>query len=218
MKENQNGSVMRKLLYGGSVALLLPVGFCLAGILGSAHDFSGRTWNTGGEICMPCHTPHSGSLTLGAPLWNHEVTAATFTPYSSPTLNATVPEPSDSSKACLSCHDGTVAIDSFGGNVGTEFNTGRRNLGTDLSNDHPVSFVFNTALATDDGELFDPSVTTIPSLPGSPTIDEALLLGGKVECASCHDVHANKGDAGDNHAMLVIDNAASALCLTCHDK
>ena len=202
-----------------SGAAFLPAGMVYSGIIGLPHDFSSETWNTGGEICMPCHTPHNGSVTLGTPLWDHEVTAAAFVPYSSGTMDATVPEPSDSSKACLSCHDGTVAVDSFGGNTGgQEFLTGRFSLGTDLSNDHPVSFTYDTALAIADGELFDPSAATIPSLPNSPTIDAGLLIDGKLECASCHDVHANKGFAELSNAMLIINNEASGLCLTCHNK
>ena len=134
-------------------------------------------------------------------------------------MDATIPEPSDSSKACLSCHDGTVAVDSFGGNTGgTEFLTGRFTLGSDLGNDHPVSFTYDTTLAGADGELWDPSVQTIPSLPGNPTITAGVLIDGKLECASCHDVHANKGFAELSNSMLIINNAASGLCLTCHDK
>ena len=28
------------------------------GITNSAHDFSNKGWNSAGEICQPCHTPH----------------------------------------------------------------------------------------------------------------------------------------------------------------
>ncbi len=179
-------------------------------IAGSAHDFSGEAWNGSGEICLPCHTPHNALSTL-VPLWNHDTSASTFTLYSSVTLDATVGQPSAASLACLSCHDGTVALDSFGGNTGNVFIGGGDNLGTDLSNDHPVSFTYDAALATLDGGLHDPS--TVNSGLGG-TIDADLLLGAKMECASCHDVHNSSGLAG----LLRIDNAASALCLTCHDK
>jgi predicted CXXCH cytochrome family protein len=180
-------------------------------IVGSDHDFSGEAWNGSGEICLPCHTPHNALSTL-VPLWNHATSGATFTLYSSVTLDATVGQPSAASLACLSCHDGTVALDSFGGNTGTTFiGGGGHNLGTDLSNDHPVSFTYDAALATTDGGLHDPS--TVNSGLGG-TIDADLLLGSKMECASCHDVH----NAAGLNGLLRIDNAASALCLTCHDK
>ncbi len=181
-------------------------------ISGSDHDFSGETWNTTGEICVVCHTPHVQDYT-GAPepLWNHEVTTATFTLYSSTTLDATVGQPDGYSKLCLSCHDGTVAVDNFGGNTGGgEFVTGDHLIGTDLTNDHPVSFTYDATLATDDGGLFDPT-TTSSGLGGS--INDDMLFGGKLQCASCHNPHDDT-----NAAFLVKSNSGSALCLTCHNK
>ncbi len=182
-------------------------------IVGSAHDFSGETWNPSGEICIVCHTPHKADNSVtDAPLWNHEVTTATFTPYSSSTLDATVGQPDGVSKLCLSCHDGTVAIDNFGGKTnGTEFVQGDDLIGTDLSNDHPVSFTYDAALATADGGLYDPT-TTNSGLGG--TIDEDMLISHKLECASCHDVHNGSGVGN----LLVKANGNSALCLTCHAK
>ena len=183
-------------------------------ISGTAHDLRTEP-NTGGEICIVCHTPHNADISVaGAPLWNHAVTATTFTLYSSPTFDGgPAVQPGGASKLCLSCHDGTVAIDAFGGNTGTPANTvgGLANLGTDLSNDHPISFTYDTNLATTlDGGLADPA-TANSGLGG--TIDEDLLFGGNMECASCHDVH---NDA--IQPFLRVDNAASAFCLTCHNK
>ncbi len=182
-------------------------------IVGSAHDFSGETWNPGGEICITCHTPHHANTTVAeAPLWNHDVTTATFTVYSSSTLDATVGQPNNESKLCLSCHDGSVALDNFGGATGgTNFITGDALIGTDLSNDHPVSFTYDATLATNDGGLFDPT-TTNSGLGG--TIDNDMLFTARLECASCHDVHNGSGVGN----LLVKSNAASALCLTCHNK
>lgn len=174
-------------------------------IAGSAHDFSSETWS-GGKICVVCHTPHNADATVSdAPLWNHDVTSSTFTLYSTGTLDATLGQPASSSKLCLSCHDGTVALDSFGGNTGSSTISGTTELGTDLSNDHPVSFTYNTALATSDGELEDPATNSTVS---------GLLFSGNLECASCHDVHNATGFG----KFLRINNAGSALCLTCHVK
>jgi hypothetical protein len=131
---------MRKIL-GATLGLVLVAGIAGAQITGSAHDFSGQGWGTI-EICQPCHTPHNASIALPVVLWNHEVTAATYTLYTSPTMNATTGQPDGVSRACLSCHDGTVALDSFGGATGTNFIGGDANFGTDLSNDHPVSFAY----------------------------------------------------------------------------
>jgi predicted CXXCH cytochrome family protein len=184
-------------------------------IAGSAHDFSGAGWNSTGEICVVCHTPHNADTTVSdAPLWNHETTTAAYTLYTSATFDATSGQPDGVSKLCLSCHDGTIAVDNFGGvTTGTQtmdLINPSRNVTTDLSDDHPVSMVYDAALATAPEELFDP--TTTPSGLGG-TIDDDLLFATKVECASCHDVH----DAGWP-SLLRLDNASSALCLTCHDK
>ena len=182
-------------------------------IVGSDHDFSGENWNNTGEICIVCHTPHHADVTVtDAPLWNHDVTQATFTLYSSSTLDATLGQPDGHSKLCLSCHDGTVALDNFGGqHNGTNFISGGELIGTDLSDDHPVSFVYDATLASNDGGLYDP--TTQPSGLGG-TIDQDLLFNSKLQCSSCHDVHNGSGLAN----FLRKDNSGSAFCLTCHAK
>ena len=64
--------------------------------------------STEADICIFCHAPHN--TTGVGPLWNHALSAATYTPYSSSTLKATVGQPTGASKLCLSCHDGTVAL------------------------------------------------------------------------------------------------------------
>ncbi len=178
-----------------------------AAITGSEHDFSGSGWS-GGQICLPCHTPHNADTSVAqAPLWNHDASTATYTLYSSPTLDATLKQPTGNSKLCLSCHDGTVAVDSFSGLTGNIYIDGGALIGTNLQDHHPVSFTYNAALAVKDGELADPT-TAVTSLGG--TIDTDLLFNAQVECASCHDVH----DKAGNSDLLVISEPA--LCRTCH--
>ena len=184
-----------------------------AAITGSSHDFSTSNWNFEGQICQPCHTPHDASLDIpGSPLWNRQATSATFQLYSSPTFQggSTISQPSGTSKLCLGCHDGTVALDNFGGSTGGN-NFTFLQVGTDLRTSHPVSFVYDSALATNDTALFDP--TTQNSGLGS-TIHMDLLHDGKVECTSCHNVHNESGA----EYLLVKSNAGSSLCLTCHNK
>jgi len=182
-------------------------------IQGSAHDFSDDNWNTTGQICLVCHTPHNANVTVtNAPLWNHETTTASFSTYNSATMQATTGQPDASSKLCLSCHDGTIAVDNFGTQSGgTHFMVNNTLIGTDLSDDHPLSFTYNTSLASQDGGLHDPS-TTNSGLAG--TIEEDMLIDSKVQCASCHDVHNGSGV----DKLLRKSNAGSGLCLTCHDK
>jgi len=206
---------LRRLFEAGLVAaaLLLWTATSHAAIRGSAHDFSGQTWNPSGEICLPCHAPHGANTSVAdAPLWNHAVTQATFQVYQSSTIRATdLGQPSGRSKLCLSCHDGTVALDSFGGRTGTRFISSDHNIGTNLRNDHPISFTYNDALATLDRGLFPPS-SKASGLGG--TIQTDLLYNNKLECSSCHDVHNALGLP----ELLKKANAGSALCLTCHNK
>jgi len=188
-------------------------GYCQ--ITGSAHDFSAQSWNTSSQICIVCHTPHNANTTvLNAPLWNHALsTVATYTMYSSATMNSTAGQPDGSSKLCLSCHDGTVALENFGGvTTGTNVMTGGALMGTTLNNDHPISITYDAALAAADGGLFNPT-TTQSGLGG--TITATMLIANKMQCSSCHDVHNSAGTAG---GLLLKANTASALCLTCHDK
>lgn len=212
----------------------LAVGLAAAAsIVGSKHDLrqSGGGTPTGGglvEVCVVCHTPHQTPTANGQyPLWNHEGTAtATFGVYSSPTMNATPAEIGGAamgsqsvSLLCMSCHDGTVSVLAMYNNppagaptvvplAGRIDASGRiistANIGTNLTDDHPVNFTYDTALANADGGLVDPAT--------SPTI-QRWLVGGTVQCSSCHDVHDPQYTP-----FLRADNTGSALCLTCHIK
>ncbi len=180
-------------------------------ISGSAHDFSSQSWST--EICLPCHTPHNADTTVAdAPLWNHDLTTATFTLYSSPTMNVPVNQPSGVSKLCLSCHDGTVALDSFGGNAGSTFIGSDYDLTTDLSDDHPISidWIHQTELPTSEVCL------QCHFIGGNSTFSILPFFDGKVECASCHDVH-NTNTAVDT-PLLRLPLTGSEICLHCHGK
>ncbi len=202
-------------------------------VVGSKHDLSttgGTAATNVTRVCVFCHTPHQATAANGQyPLWNHTLSStASYGTYTSPTLDATdvtdVGNPPQGNAAtsnlCLSCHDGTVSIASMY-NPPNETNpvtinaiAGRidsggliisnANVGTDLTDDHPVNFTYDTALATADGSLNDPSTT--------PAV-AALLINNKVQCTSCHEVHDPT-----NAPFLVMDNTASALCTTCHIK
>lgn len=202
-----------------AVAGLLISGLATAQIVGSEHDFSGQAWT--GEICNVCHTPHNADATVAsdaAPLWDHEVTTSTFTTYGAGyDMESTAGQPVGTSLLCLSCHDGTVALDSFGGRTPTAGTIGgNANFGTDLSNDHPIGVLYTAAEIAADGELHPLTNTyTQPVTGASLTVGGGLLNGGStVECSSCHDVHATNV----SNVLLKVDNANSALCLACHDK
>ena len=160
------------------------------------------------EICKFCHTPHNSAPLR--PLWNHANSGAVYTLYSSSTLNAIPGQPDGSSILCLACHDGTVALGNivngpavaFAGGV-TVMPSGTKNLSTDLSNDHPISFFYTPALATADGQLLNPAAITPP----------VHLENTKVQCTSCHDPHKNLYSS-----FLVTSSQTSALCLSCHNR
>lgn len=76
-------------------------------------SFMDSYFNNYGDVCVYCHTPH-GSSSLSAPLWNHTKPSGAFDVYSRPTtLSQPVTQPGPNSLTCLSCHDGTISIDSI---------------------------------------------------------------------------------------------------------
>lgn len=216
------------------------------GIEGSPHDFSTNSWNLRKGTCSTCHQAHHTDEAQIIPLWNHKTSTAAFVPYSSPTLNASVGSPDGSSLACLSCHDGTLAVNEgisgfIGGSSSGAIDPSAQ-IGPDLHVVHPISFTYDAALAAADGELEDPttykigdpktaltySTAPVPatwsgsSLTGK-TIHEALLVDGKMQCSSCHDVHKLEGSSPSSGILTKISGndaggKGSTLCRTCHIK
>ncbi|OQX15333.1 MAG: hypothetical protein BWK76_13370 [Desulfobulbaceae bacterium A2] len=209
---------MKKKLLVISLALLegLVMSSTASAVLtGSKHDFTNLQWGNS-QICLPCHAPHNNINDQGAVLWNHTLTQASYTLYSSPTYDATTTttQPSAVSKFCLSCHDGTVALDAYGSHTGTTTITGNGLLGTNLSNDHPISFDYNAALVAADTATGGGIPGLVTPASASQVVAGIPLFTGKMECASCHDVHNKHGIAG----LLNSSNTGSALCLKCHIK
>lgn len=229
---------MKHLL--GLVALLVPTVLAAIppaqGIEGTAHDLSVTGLNSvtmATRSCVFCHATHNpaGSAKL-IPDWNHTTTVAAFTMYNNTNhpgadLKGTVDsQPTGPSLACLSCHDGSVAVGSLlvapisGGNDiylsargGVSPSTGRISsgpslVGTDLSNDHPISITYQDNL--------DTGLQPAASLAGVRLYPENAT-GAKVQCASCHDVH-NYGIQGTTAPFLRVTMAGSFLCRTCHKK
>jgi len=210
------------------------------------------------QVCVFCHTPHGGDQTAGAPLWNRAISSATYTPYLSSSMDVlTSPgSPGASSKVCLSCHDGTMAIgvvgnlNGKGANIAMEGTTGgfmpdgtaaagtgyTRNLGIDLSNDHPISFTYDTALSSNDGELRSPPVvsgaTTFVGNRSFGVKPVFPLENSQMQCTTCHDPHF--WDSNPNNPPLKFLRGmrlqlaaplggfyiagSDIMCLACHDK
>ena len=165
----------------------------------------GDSRNAGVGVCIFCHTPHNARPAPG--LWNRDLPAVTYKLYQSSTLQAQVSQPNGSSRLCLSCHDGILALSNMrvapitGQVAPMPPLTGRTVLGTDLSNDHPISFVYNSALAFRAGNLADPM-----ALPQTAPLDNDRQL----QCSSCHDPHLNRP------YFLRIDQRFGADCTVCH--
>ena len=174
-------------------------------------------------VCGFCHSPHT-EAGGPAPLWNRGASAASYTMYTSPTLDMTIAgAPASISQACLTCHDGTVGFDQLingagsggytagGADQGWTFNlnavpvgdtlTGVGNLGNVLTGDHPISVTY------------DPTADTAFNTLAS--VQTALQLYGgsedQVECASCHNPHE-----ATNPTFLRA--SIDTLCTTCHIK
>ena len=207
---------------GSAVALVmlfictLPAG---AAITGSIHDFSAEGWS-GGQICYVCHTPHMGAVNVDAPLWNHTISTAVYTTYSSSTMDVPVGQPTmgSYSRMCLSCHDGSIAIDSFGGTGGARMIQDYANLGTDLSDDHPIGIQWVHQTQSNDStpcvschDLFSIGLV----VPGNELKFFGFLGNRTVECFSCHDVH---NSTVMDVKLLRKPLANSEICMHCHPK
>lgn len=184
---------------------------------------------------------------LYLPLWNHEVTTEDhFTLYQSDfgegpsasgldgagesgaddqfvdrhLLNAaeTLDQPSSVSLLCLSCHDGTIAVNAYGfepsasigGNnsfIGGSFLIGGSG---NLSNHHPIGFDYAGVRAYDD-EIVDESHRF-----GSTDVTIISVLdNGKMACYTCHDVHNSKNEG---ESLLWTSDRNNEFCCTCHLK
>ena len=210
------------------------------------------------QICIFCHTPH-GAEQIKAPLWNRKFLSTNYTTYSSSSLDASdLGQPTGTSKLCLSCHDGTMAIgavnvlngtftdrdpktqdiEMVGVGLNGEMPAGHgttsgftRNLGIDLTNDHPISFTYDSDLALRDGELRNPANVDHIATRSPGVVPEVPLENGQVQCNSCHDPHIRDKDNNVNIKFLRLNRFQQTtpgggafeadkdiICLACHDK
>lgn len=206
-----------------TAGVAIAAGFAVstrADIEGSAHDFSSSTW-AGGEICKPCHTPHDGNTEVGF-LWSRPLSTQVYTLYDGSTSSpGGVNELDQASRLCLSCHDGTIALNDFHNGGGPPvFISPDRNVAIDgnLSDDHPIGITAEYPIAGHGG-LNAPALSPsgVWGFGGDffPDVPLFEFQGEQVvSCSSCHTPHAV---AGVDH-LLRVTNAGSNLCLTCHIK
>ncbi|MCK4586878.1 MAG: hypothetical protein KAU29_06025 [Gammaproteobacteria bacterium] len=105
-------------------AALVFAGTATAGIINTKHYLgAGGTGSVNsvdaadnGEICIFCHTPHGGDTGTAVPLWNKVLSTATYDTYDTlgtSTLDAGITTIGSVTLACLTCHDGTQALDNI---------------------------------------------------------------------------------------------------------
>lgn len=181
------------------VCLFVVFGGARAGVVGSKHDLSpgGSADQSAGntdQVCVFCHTPHGADATAAVPLWNKALgSPGSYTQYSTlgtSTFDSEEAPVGSVSLACLSCHDGTQAMDvvlnkpgsggydaagsSIGG-VGAMTGIPIPALGTDLSNDHPISMQYGGggAVASDPDGTFTGTLSDADFVaPEKATINE----------------------------------------------
>ncbi|QXM10945.1 cytochrome c3 family protein [Geomonas subterranea] len=165
------------------------------------------------QVCIFCHTPHHASSVT--PLWSRPMATTVYSTYSSTTRFAQPGQPTGSSRLCLSCHDGTIAVGALINDVSIPMAGGFTTIpiespsniggktGADLTNDHPISFKYGADLVTKNKQLRLPS-----------EIDRKLKLdaGENMQCTTCHNPHTDPYGK-----FLVMSNANSALCVSCHN-
>lgn len=238
-----------------AAGLLLGAGLAQAGVVGSKHDFTTgggaqtTTANTT-EVCVFCHTPHGSATTAPVPLWNKVLPdSGSYTRYSSlnlPSFTSAEAPVGSVSLACLSCHDGTQAMDVVLNSPGSGGYDGSGNtvvdpaigamapespgapipvLGTDLSNDHPVSMQYGGGGATS----ADPDNQAAPGPLGDP--DFVLPQKTTINGSAIWWVDSNVGTGGTREKTDMLLYARNDLlggtptsptepfveCGSCHD-
>lgn len=183
------------------------------------------------QVCIFCHTPHRGSPATRRPLWNHEASATATLTWSPTKTTRGTDLPTDAtaaavapSMACLSCHDGSIALGSVlvyytGGSSGTKtFNVAGTN--TTAGKLSGGSALINPAAMQSNHPIGIPAPaakTGYTPFKASPTADAQGVdydANGNVQCQSCHNPHLYSTIEAP---FLRKITAASALCVTCHD-
>ena len=228
------------------LTLVSMSGVVMAGIASTKHNLgasgSFNFTNATTEICVFCHTPHGADSSAAVPLWNRNLsTGGAYNTYASlgtNTLDSESTAIGSVSLACLSCHDGTQAMDvmintpgsgsnpsAFSGS-GTLTGTGGWEefqamsevsgemiyLGTDLRNDHPISIQYAGALT---GGTYN-----------RPANDLDFVAAVNTTVASGTTVYYidTNGGGKDKHDLPLYNRMGGSLdgqplveCATCHD-
>jgi hypothetical protein len=269
---NESHPMKRNLLclaLGASLALIPSVS--RAAILGGSHDFTtlngsagyttflwgGATAGTPGSTyvnpCQVCHIPHKvpDAGTTGVGLWNHHASVnssyVTYDQGNSQTFKALgLTAKLGSSVACLSCHDGSMAVNQAYGKNYPNANGVTGSATVTVAAYYAPTFAIETASATA-GDFVSASGAgpylgrndlthmhpigvsysaalavdkSLQPLPAAGTVFAQMLKGPTqtVECASCHDIHGVIGISGTQSHSVIVDLNNGRLCSTCHQQ
>ncbi len=160
-----------------------------------ANGFFLRRNSRGRDFCLECHRRNF----LSNRSMSHSMAgnAAHYTPGRSP--DASGSRLGESSAACLTCHDGSLASDESIPDLEPGV---WHHGGYSGSTSHPLGVDYRDAQRRKRRGYRDMS-----ALP-----DVIKLPDGKVECVSCHNLYSQ------NQHLLAISNEGSRLCLICHRK
>jgi hypothetical protein len=191
----------------------------------SAHDLRATFQSASYTLCSYCHVAHKTGAAPEGPgylLWNHTLSSVTtYGVYQSDSMKATdltdLGGQMTVSNLCLSCHDGTVAVNSFYEGVGNNTFSGDIPEGTtfvpetatirDLSKTHPVNFTYNATVANAAGMLVPASTSSVDAA------GEVPLFNSKMQCATCHDPH---NGASGIFSQSFPTQASGSFCTYCH--
>lgn len=175
------------------------------------------------EVCKFCHIPHNAAAPEA--LWGHALSRSDYRTADlrrgRPDRQA-APQPDGSSRLCLSCHDGTVALgDINGGNKPIRMAGADRLgpgtagfIGTDLSGSHPVSFAVRDDPAGLD--LTDADIGLKPLGAIRTDRDVRLDAADRMQCTTCHDPHSDANYVAGKVPRFWVKPTIDEVCNTCH--
>lgn len=225
MRNKKGDAEMKtRLLLAAALLVGLAASAQANSIVGSKHDLSnsasaGRTVKsvTQNQVCVFCHVPHNAIT--NKLLWNRSNTVSTYkiyTSYNSANMRTaliatTAVNTGSNSLLCLACHSlsSAAAVITNTGNGKAESSItitstqwSAKYLGADLTNDHPIGIDYSNAV-----------LSVANGFKATPPLRFFGSTGTVMECATCHKVHDSV-----NGKFLAVNNAGSALCVTCHIK
>lgn len=226
---------MKNILVFAAILLLAWAGVGIAGPLANTNHNLYKTIKSSDtdETCIFCHISQGGASGGVAPLWNQALTSVGLTWVPLTTVRGTA-LPSDvttaaieGSRACLSCHDGTVAegsvlvYQSAGSGASRTLSVSGADATAGNLSSGSQPYIDPTHLEKRDHPLATPKPAAGAGFTNYVTSDGGTGVWYRkssnniqyVQCQSCHEPH------DDTVApFLLISNAASAICKSCHDK